>query len=80
MKDNIDDEIDETIPYVRSIERHQDAEDVVTVTFHGDAKSVAVGITDEVMSEFLEVAGDAFRDIRDAELKEILADAEDDDE
>ncbi|WP_226006625.1 hypothetical protein [Natrinema salinisoli] len=68
---------DESIPYVREIEVYDSAEDVKIVQFVGDSKTVEVGITDDVMVEFAEVAEDVFDRIHAdmAEMNDILDEA-----
>lgn len=61
---------DESIPYVREIDIYDSAEDVKIVRFVGDTKTVEVGITDDVMVEFAEVAEDVFDRIH-ADMAEI---------
>jgi hypothetical protein len=65
---------DESIPYVREIETYDVAEDVKVVRLIGDSRTVEVGITDDVMVEFAEVAEDVFDRIHAdmAEMNELL--------
>lgn len=77
------DEPDETITYVQNIEfAYDDAEDVKVVRFEDGAKAIEVGITDEVMVEFLEVAEAVYDKIHIdmAELDSIVREAENEQE
>ncbi|UTF55954.1 hypothetical protein [Natronosalvus rutilus] len=55
-----DDEPDESVRWVREIELFDSAEDIKKVRFIGDEKTVDVGITDDVMVDFLEAAEEVF--------------------
>ncbi|SEQ03245.1 hypothetical protein [Natrinema salaciae] len=70
-------EPDESIPYVREMEVYDVAEDVKTVRFIGDARTVEIGITDDVMVDFAEVAEDVFDRIHGdmAEMNDLLDDS-----
>ncbi|MEY7847940.1 hypothetical protein AB7C87_01890 [Natrarchaeobius sp. A-rgal3] len=65
---------DESVAYVREMEIVDDAEDVKRVRFIGDTTTVEVGITDEVMIEFVEIAEEVFDEIHAdmAEMREIF--------
>lgn len=75
-------EADESIPYVRELEVSDVAEDVKPVRFSGDRKTVEVGITDEVMVDFLEAAEEVFDQIHTdmAQMNDLLDDAHRDSE
>lgn len=57
------DPVDASIPYVRNMEIFNDAEDVKRVRFSDETTAVEVGITDDTMIEFVEVAEDVFDSI-----------------
>ncbi|PCR90308.1 hypothetical protein CP557_07015 [Natrinema ejinorense] len=67
-------EPDESIPYVREIEVYDVAEDVKAVRFIGDSKTVEVGITDDVMVDFVRAAEEVFDRIHAdmAEMNDLL--------
>jgi len=46
--------VDESVPYVQELEVHHDAEDVKRIRFSDDTTTVEVGITDDVLPEFLD--------------------------
>ncbi|WP_430503493.1 hypothetical protein [Haloparvum sp. PAK95] len=75
-------EPDERVHYVRDIEIYDDAEDVKTVRFIGDSKTVDVGITDDTIVEFVEAAEEVFKRIHThmGDLHDILNDPSEDDE
>lgn len=75
-------EPDERVQYVRDIEVYDDAEDVKTVRFIGDSKTVDVGITDETMVEFVEAAEEVFKRIHThmGDIHDILSDRPEDDD
>ena len=52
--------VDAEVQYVRNIEIYDVAEDVKAVRFEGDGTTVEVGITDETIVEFAEVAKEVF--------------------
>lgn len=57
------DQLDASVHYADEIDVFHDAEDVKRIYFGGGGTSVEVGITDEVMVEFIEAANEVFRSI-----------------
>lgn len=80
--DDWPDEPDAQVPYVREIEVWSDAEDAKVVRFSDGDTAVQVGITDECLPRFVEVAERVFDSIHldMAEMEAIMSGALVDDE
>jgi len=69
--------VDESVPYVQEIEVHHDAEDVKTIRFSDETTTVEVGITDDVLPEFLDAVEEVGTRIHEdmADLRERFEEA-----
>lgn len=72
--------VDATVHHVQDMAIHHDAEDVKTIRFSDETTTVDVGITDDSMVEFLEVAEEVYDSIHAdmAELKELFEEVAED--